>query len=308
MIIIFSRGQMSNHLFQYMYLVKQARAGEKVIVIGMTELFQVFEKLPYQDNIFHLSTTDKRWIRAAARFAIDKSLSFFARRGLISSYQPRIQTISSAFESEAGEVVYNKGFFSFIAYARGNFQSPLLSSEKDIGQLVIDKKHLRKAEEILVPHAEKKLVFVHIRRGDYLTQGFRPLGQSAVLPDSYYLETIASYSNDLDTQESLLFVVVTDDLEYTEALLLSVTNKIICSHSMPVDFSLMSLCDGGILSASSFSYWGAMLAIHKNSAAMNFYAPKYWLGFRSKEWFPVSLVNTHLEYVDVINDLEIRRS
>ena len=299
MIIVFSRGQMSNHLFQYMYLVKQAKEGERVIVIGMTELFRVFGALPHQDNVFHLSTTDKRWLRAVSRFVIDKSLSFFARKGLISSYQPKIDKIKGIFESESGAVVYKKGFLSCVSYARGNFQSPLLYNENDVDGIAVKEKHVQQAKEILAPLAEKKLVFVHIRRGDYLAQRFRPLGKSAALPDSYYLDAIASYREAVGDPESLFFVVVTDDSQYAGELLSSVTNKIICSNSMPVDFSLMSLCSGGILSASSFSYWGAMLAMRESPSAMAFYAPKYWLGFRSKEWFPSSIAHARFEYVEV---------
>ena len=132
-----------------------------------------------------------------------------------------------------------------------------------------------------------------------MAQRFRPLGKSAALPDSYHLDAIASYREVMGDPESLFFVVVTDDSQYAGELLSSVTNKIICSNSMPVDFSLMSLCSGGILSASSFSYWGAMLAMREIPSAMTFYAPKYWLGFRSKECFPSSIAHARFEYVEV---------
>ena len=288
---------MANHLFQYMYLVHQAKDNEKIVVIGMTELFRVFKNLPHSSRVWHLSTTDNRWLRACARLCIDRSFSFLARHKIISSYAPKIQGVKGSYTSETGEIICLKGFLSKITYARGNFQSPMLYDENDIQQLVISEKHLQKARQILAPYPEKKLIFVHIRRGDYLKERFRPLGQSAALPGDYYLRAIQKYKN--STTDNLLFVVVTDDCAYAQSLLSECVNKIICSNTMPVDFSLLSLCHGGILSASSFSYWGALLAIHCNKAEMNFYAPKYWLGFRSKTWFPTDISNQFLRYITV---------
>ena len=67
---------------------------------------------------------------------------------------------------------------------------------------------------------------------------------------------------------------------------------------MTEDFVLMTQCKGGILSASSFSWWGAYLAKQKYSGTF-FLAPKYWAGHRQKRWYPESMKSSFLDYVEI---------
>ncbi len=41
----------------------------------------------------------------------------------------------------------------------------------------------------------------------------------------------------------------------------------------------MTLCNGAILSPSSFGWWGSYLMINKDVV----FAPKYWLGWKSNK-------------------------
>jgi len=62
---------------------------------------------------------------------------------------------------------------------------------------------------------------------------------------------------------------------------------------------MMSLCDGGVLSASTYSWWPAFFSFYKNKNKV-FFAPKYWAGHRLKQYFPLNFSYTSfLKYIDV---------
>ena len=65
-------------------------------------------------------------------------------------------------------------------------------------------------------------------------------------------------------------------------------------------FGVMVLARHGILSASTFSWWGARLA-HDRNGGGTFIAPLYWMGFRGKTWFPSEDIRSDfLTYVEVV--------
>ena len=49
------------------------------------------------------------------------------------------------------------------------------------------------------------------------------------------------------------------------------------SENEEIDFSMMTRCSDGILSASSFAWWGACFSKINNPDGI-FLAPKFWLG------------------------------
>ncbi len=48
----------------------------------------------------------------------------------------------------------------------------------------------------------------------------------------------------------------------------------------------MTLCNGAILSPSSFAWWGSYLMKNRDVV----FVPKYWLGFKSKVEFPMGII------------------
>jgi hypothetical protein len=71
-------------------------------------------------------------------------------------------------------------------------------------------------------------------------------------------------------------------------------NKIVSYNNQYVDFSIISLCKYGVISNSSFSYWASFFM--KNKKVI--FAPKFWLGWRSK----IEIHNGSLpSYVKVID-------
>lgn len=129
-------------------------------------------------------------------------------------------------------------------------------------------------------------VFVHIRRGDYVRWPSRD--NPAVLPASWFTDAMQAVRSRLDKPQ---FVVVTDDVPYAREIFGHHGDVAIAAESWEIEFALMTLCDAGILSASSFSWWGAYLA-HAAGSAGPFVAPKYWAGRPQGEWYPPSFART----------------
>ena len=72
----------------------------------------------------------------------------------------------------------------------------------------------------------------------------------------------------------------------------------ISNNESEIDLSIMSLCSDGILSPSSFAWWGALYAKNYNQNDNYFIAPKYWAGHRMKKWFPKNFHSEWITYVE----------
>ena len=99
------------------------------------------------------------------------------------------------------------------------------------------------------------LVFVHIRRGDYLR--WPSPSSPAVLALSWYLNAIEHMKRSFP---DAIFVLMGDDVMYLEDIAGLLPDCFVSHNSPHTDFALMTLCHHGILSASSFAWWGSTYA------------------------------------------------
>jgi hypothetical protein len=96
-------------------------------------------------------------------------------------------------------------------------------------------------------------------------------------------------------------VIVGDDPRYAETLFADLSEKYISRLSVAEDLALMSLCSGGVLSNSTFAWWGAFMG----APGGTYSAPLYWSGWPWEAWYPAGM-NTALvsEYLDLRACLE----
>jgi len=93
---------------------------------------------------------------------------------------------------------------------------------------------------------------------------------------SYYKEQINYF---LNNYKDNFFVFLCDEPELIEKEFNYLENKIISKNNLPgTDFAIITKCKSGILSTSTFGWWGAYMIENKGII----FAPKYWLGFNSK--------------------------
>jgi hypothetical protein len=150
------------------------------------------------------------------------------------------------------------------------------------------------------------LAFVHVRRGDYLTHavGRKPSGLGWVddgppvaLPAAWYRERMDELR---DLLPGVRLLLVGDDPTWA-ADTLAGPDTVVSDLTAPADLALLARCDAGVLSASSFAWWGAWFAGQHGGGP--FLAPLHWLGHAVGEWWPAHVVTPTLTYRPVVQPL-----
>lgn len=143
-------------------------------------------------------------------------------------------------------------------------------------------------------------IFLHLRLGDYLLHDKKIDNSSSnkryyVLPQAYYqhgLKYILARS-----PSAYRIFVASDEIETAKRMFDDLTNVIFVEETPELTISILSYCDAGVLSASSFSWWAAHVALLTNNRTGPFIAPKYWLGFSSCTWYPEGFESPFLTYI-----------
>jgi len=287
MILHFRDGELGNQLFQYTGF-KKYFPKENLIFLGCDSLHQSFDNL-YASfisvgkikhwnffNILHYVALFLTEVRILGVITEDKNSSFkkykvIIRRGLI--------------------------WWIFVSY-KIHFQHQDYLEKIDNPPIL--KPHLhKKAKKWLLEkgiNLEKEaVIFVHVRRGDYLLWPSLAISQPAVLNLDWYKRAMNLIQ---DKIKNPVFILMSDDLYYLQDVFQE-SKKIIISNNGPkIDLSIMSLCNSGIMSASSFAWWGAFFANNYKNDNNLFIAPKYWGGHRVKKWYPKNFHTKWITYFE----------
>lgn len=154
-----------------------------------------------------------------------------------------------------------KGILSITLVETNFFQSEDFF-DKDKIDFSLKKIYIKEAEEFLAqaPNESTK-IFVHVRRGDYIFESY--LGAQGIdLPKSYFEKAMKEIAEDI---KNPFFVFLSDDSSFVECCFENVENKIISRNSMATDLAIMSLCEYGIVSNSSFSWFATNSTCQTNS-------------------------------------------
>lgn len=293
MIIIFTSSRLGNQLFQYSFAISLRENKEKIYFFGFHDLFNTF------DNLIGKNYSTKNRFNKYLVFKIFKpTLKILSNLRIITLVETNRENIlDKVRESDTFRV--SKGIFYFIRYIhRGYYQSQKFFNKNLINKVKIKEDYFIKAEDFLsdIP-SEYELVFVHIRRGDY--ENFKVWGKNILLPIEYYKVAMEFINSKLDRKAFYIFL--SDNPEYVEKEFCYLKNKkISINNHFATDLAIMSLCKHGILSISTFSWWGAYFIKNKGLIL----APKYWLGINDKIEAPKNIFPTFAIPVE-INDEDI---
>lgn len=287
MIIFFENGRVGNQLFQYCTLRRLQKNGA-LYLIGMQSLKSMFGNV----EAAGVTCFERIIERLIAFFGIEVVGGLAKTLRIIGTINAQIEQI----EQTGSNIVLENGLLRNIYFCNTSFfQSEESVEESVAGTLLLKPLLLMQASNIIknFPHDRTETFFVHIRRGDYIYWPSK--STPAVLPLKWYLEQMDQIKSQYVKP---FFVVVSDDGPYVDEMFAMYKDVFVAHESEEVDFALMSLCDGGgILSASSFSWWAAYFA--RRNGAVNFIAPLYWAGHRSGDWLPVGIKTSWLKYVAV---------
>jgi len=285
MILFFEYGRLGNQLFQYAAL-KQCFPGQRLIFIGCEELDASIET---KEIIFIRKKNLQRWLRIGLLVRV---LSILSRLRIICL----IQEVRNGYSYT---VHARPGLLWAISFLQPSYFQHNSLTKRFENNITIRHQFIDQAKSWLnsnsVQACWKNLVFVHIRRGDYLSWPNRTF--PAVLSLSWYQRAIAYIK---DNVSNPLFIVLTDDTYYAKDVFCGQTDVLISENDHLMDFALMSLCHHGILSASSFAWWGAWFsrqATTKDDPGI-YLAPTYWAGHRRKQWYPEGFVADWITYIE----------
>lgn len=286
MILIFSSGRLGNQLFQYAAAKTLCNDGEWLLGIGFEDLYTGFDgiemKIINQETLKIYSLLYKILFKTVKKI-IDLLL--------------KLKLISKISESkEKPECHKQDGLFKNLKVIQDcYFQNEFFFEQDNIKYLRIKqtlKKHAKKILEHNLP-TDKTPVCVHIRRGDYCSWPSRK--HPAVLSAQYYRQAIQQIKK---TIINPFFIFVSDDPFYVEDIFSDLEHSYISKGNLFEDFVLMSYCKGGILSASSFAWWGAYFAKQQYSGQETiFLAPEHWFQHRLKVSRPNFVKASFLNYI-----------
>lgn len=118
--------------------------------------------------------------------------------------------------------------------------------------------------------ASDNCVAVHIRRGDYLNKiNKRSLKNGDVIGDVQYYLAAIDYIN--VRIENAVFCFFSDDIEWCRKTFSSVVNKAVFvenkgKNAAIIDLYSIASCEHGIMSPSTFSWWGNWLRVKKDNS------------------------------------------
>lgn len=157
---------------------------------------------------------------------------------------------------------------------RGYFQTEKYFKHcaKEVKKEYIFKSHITdRVDKTLEEYKGKRLVSIHVRRGDYL-----------LYPDAHPVCTIEYYNTAMDMLDgqNVFFVCTSNDIEWCKENIKR-DNILYNYQDISHDMCLISKCQDHIIANSTFSWWGAWLSENEDKKII---APKKWFGSRYDSW------------------------
>lgn len=266
MIIFFEKGRLGNQLIQYIGL-KNLFPRENLIFFGCESLLKVFKNL----NSFFL----KKENISQHTFVLIKRIVFFLVKIRI------FGKIEEHRSKNKYKVIAKKGLFWKI-FIVIDFYYNLKDVNKNTSPPLIKSNLIKQAKNWFqlrkINFKDSPIVFVDIRRGDYIN--FPSKKFPAVLNLKWYKKAMRLMKTKI---KNPIFILMSDDKYYLEDIFNESKTFHICDVKPEVKIAIMSLCNYGILSASTFSWIGSYYSILNNASRNFFIAPKYWIYHRIKK-------------------------
>ena len=282
MIIFSEYGRLGNQLFQYAYFTNSFR-GHRIILFGFDQLRNVFTLGVERQRVHFLSVN----FFSSFLYRILHLAAILRLIGVV--YEKRCKENYSVRKRRGalwGTYLVMPSFFQ---------HESLVTNIKLSIQIKVDA--LAAASQLLQVRSlsnPMNLVFLHVRRGDYLSWPSKK--HPAALSSEWYMKA-AAY---IDARvPDAFFILVTDDPIYCKRELASILRRgMVSGGDEKTDFSLMTLCGHGIMSASTFSWWGAWHSMHRNKInGALFIAPEFWIGHGNREWHPPGFKSNWITYL-----------
>lgn len=282
-VVLFEYGRLGNQFFQYL-AARTVAPNAEVICIGLEALFSSL----HPSACHSASSKRTRMLKGYfCRLGRERALD-------LAKHKRAWGLISEVHNGPRSSIVFTKGVFSKIALLDGFFQDEAILKGLSYNDCPLRSELLEKTRGWIQANVVARGLnpyFVHLRRGDYVY--WPSIDRPAVLPFKWYEQQMNEITQ---ADQRAHFIVCSDDHPYVEERLGSHAMVSIYRGSEVDDFFLMTQCaGGGILSASSFSWWAAWYGKHFFDSS-RYVAPQYWAGWRQREWYPPAIEASWLDY------------
>ena len=276
MIIMVESGRLGNQVFQYLALSSCARGDERIRLLGFDQLNSVFTGVRAQftsihgNPLRHLQSVDVRRLKRLARI---------------------LPSTNVIVEDSEGNSLIDRRERLMLA-APSWFQNSRLLDQPALEEMRIRDSWLSRAHTTLAQHGltPELTAFVHARAGDY--RNWPTAQHPAILDPAWYATQAERMSKAIP---GIKFIVIGDEPEYRAEVTRAIPSAIAIESGFETEFALMTLCGSGILSASTFAFWGAYFASRTHAAGL-FIAPEFWAGHRNGAWYPKAIQSPFLTY------------
>ena len=266
MITIKMWGGLGNQMFQYAfgYALKEKRedsvsydtlfyADQPQNVgrrsVKLTEYFEVSD-LELVERSTSVKIMENRYVNKGIRFL---PISHFYLPHHVLFVKERKRTYMENLPYKKGWNNYYDGYWLTEKY--------FLKYADEINNQYTLKPEIKEIVDVLNANIEEKnSVSVHIRRGDYLVKKNMPAGYTKESLEDYYDRSIKYMQEHLNAP---IFYFFSDDIEWCKKHFSQLSNAVYVSRKTQygeiADLFGICKCEHGIMSASTFSWWGNWL-------------------------------------------------
>lgn len=292
--LFFGAGELGNQIFQYAFLCSNVPVNSKIISSNLCEL----EDLMIINKHLNFVHIRNRIFKFICRKFFNKILILLSRIKIISSIDIELLNYKN-YKYEGTKIIKTNGFLPVTFIFPRYFQNEFFFNEKIINSFQFKKKHIENCNNFLskIPK-DYNPVFVHVRscrrKNELKFKIFDKVGID--LPDEYFYTGIDWFQKNL---KSPFFIIISDNINFAKDKFSHLKNKVFSNNDINTDLLLISKCNNGIMSNSSISWWGAYMIKNKKKI----FAPKYWMGWKSKITVQDNAVPSFAEKLDPNNFL-----
>lgn len=278
MIKIRNRSRMGNQLFEYAFAISAAkRLGTSFCIDDLRDL--TFFRLNGPAAVFRNQLANARYERRVARLPKGKEVILKLRDHAVPPEEHLKQLRDDA---------------TYV----GNFQSALFfdNATDEVRKSFRIRRKFRLSDDSELGRMlqSKRVISLHVRGTDYQEFGGGRLGSPDMrLPREYYLRALAAVPRTADD----VVLAVTDDAEYAKEMLRDLPDVRVVSNSPMSDFQVLMRSRAVIMSNSTFCWWACWLNERPDKLILG---PRYWLGFKIGQEFPVSVIPPDWQQIDVL--------
>lgn len=277
MIIVSMGGGLGNQMFEYAFYLqlKTLYPNEEIKVDTRyvfpvshngIELFDIFGIIPVvatKEDVLSLTKGYKLYGEGfSSNTIIEKILRRIKNKFQSAPDSMRIQEDFTEFSKIFLSIDENQSVYFYGPFANYHYFSEIeeVIKETYLFPTINDKTNKKYKHEI----EQCNSVSIHIRRGDYITEGVE------LAKPEFYKKALDIMEDKVDSAKYFVF---TDDKEYARELFSDAEKFVIVEGNSGKDsfrdMQLMSLCKHNITANSSFSFWGAFLNRNKDKIVVS---------------------------------------